>query len=87
MGGPGLNAFVKQFFPQIRKEGMIIDVRYNGGGFVDQLIFERLRRILVGMGAARNFEPTLPPGGLPRLHGLHYQPVRSIGRRYFQRVL
>ncbi|MFZ0958636.1 MAG: PDZ domain-containing protein [Candidatus Sulfotelmatobacter sp.] len=62
MGGPGLNAFVKQFFPQIRKEGLIIDVRYNGGGFVDQLIFERLRRILVGMDSARNWESsTVPP--------------------------
>ena len=62
MGDAGLNAFVKQFFPQIRKEGMIIDVRYNGGGFVDQLIFERLRRVLVGMAAARNFESgTTPP--------------------------
>jgi tricorn protease len=62
MGDGGLNAFVKQFFPQIRKEGLIIDVRYNGGGFVDQLIFERLRRILVGMGAARNFASgTTPP--------------------------
>jgi tricorn protease len=47
---------VKQYFPQIRKEGLIIDIRYNGGGFVDQLIFERLRRVLSGMGSARNFE-------------------------------
>jgi tricorn protease len=62
MGGPGLNQFVKQYFPQIRKEGLIIDVRYNGGGFVDQLIFARLRRILAGMGSARNFESnTVPP--------------------------
>ncbi len=61
MGDAGLNAFIKQFFPQIRKEGLIIDVRYNGGGFVDQLIFERLRRILVGMGAARNFESSTTP--------------------------
>jgi len=62
MGGPGLNEFVKQWFPQIRKQGMIIDVRYNGGGFVDQLIFERLRRVLAGMGSARNWEPgTNPP--------------------------
>jgi tricorn protease len=61
MGGAGLNAFVKQYFPQIRKEGLIIDVRYNGGGFVDELIFERLRRILVGMGSARNWESgTIP---------------------------
>ena len=62
MGGQGLNEFVKQYFPQIRKEGMIIDVRYNGGGFVDQLIFARLRRILAGMGSNRNWESgTVPP--------------------------
>jgi tricorn protease len=62
MGDEGLNEFVKQFFPQIRKEGLIVDVRYNGGGFVDQLIFERLRRILAGMDAARNWESgTVPP--------------------------
>jgi tricorn protease len=61
MEGDGLNAFVKQFFPQIRKEGLIIDVRYNGGGFVDQLIFERLRRILAGMDAARNFASATIP--------------------------
>ncbi|MFY9689167.1 MAG: S41 family peptidase [Candidatus Acidiferrales bacterium] len=61
MEAGGLNEFVKQFFPQIRKEGMIIDVRYNGGGFVDQLIFERLRRILGGMDATRNFASTTVP--------------------------
>ncbi len=55
MEGAGLNEFVKQYFPQIRKEGIIFDVRYNGGGFVDQIILERLRRILAGMQAARNF--------------------------------
>jgi len=62
MGGSGLNQFVKQYFPQIRKQGMIIDVRYNGGGFVDQLIFDRLRRVLAGMGSSRNWESsTVPP--------------------------
>jgi tricorn protease len=62
MGDEGLNEFVKQYFPQMRKEGIIFDVRYNGGGFVDQLIFERLRRVLVAMNPARNFESgTTPP--------------------------
>ncbi len=61
MEDAGLNEFVKQFFPQIRKEGIIFDVRYNGGGFVDQLIFERLRRILAGMGSARNWESGTVP--------------------------
>ncbi|MGB7132696.1 MAG: PDZ domain-containing protein [Candidatus Sulfotelmatobacter sp.] len=62
MGESGLNEFVKQYFPQIRKEGMIFDVRYNGGGFVAQMIFERLRRILVGMESARNWASDTEPG-------------------------
>ena len=62
MGAPGLNEFVKQYFPQIRKEGIIIDVRYNGGGFVDELIFER--RVLAAMGSARNFESGTTPNNV-----------------------
>ena len=61
MGDAGLNEFVRQYFPQIRKEGIIFDVRYNGGGFVDELIFERLRRVLAAMSAARNFESATTP--------------------------
>jgi tricorn protease len=61
MEDDGLNEFVKQYFPQIRKEGVIIDVRYNGGGFVDELIFERLRRVLAAMSPARNWESATVP--------------------------
>jgi tricorn protease len=64
MGASGLNQFVKQYFPQIRKEGMIFDVRYNGGGFVDQIIFERLRRVLAGMESARNWESDTVPNNV-----------------------
>lgn len=60
----GLNAFVEQYYPQVRKEGIIVDERYNGGGFVDQLILERLRRILVGMEMARHGEPGTTPAPL-----------------------
>ena len=67
MGAPGLNQFVKQYFPQIRKQGLIIDVRYNGGGFVDELIFERLRRILAGMDSARNWTSGTVPANV--FHG------------------
>lgn len=61
MGDAGLNEFMKQYFPQIRKQGIIFDVRYNGGGFVDELIFERLRRILSSMDSARNWESGTRP--------------------------
>jgi tricorn protease len=67
MGDDGLNEFVKQYFPQIRKEGIIFDVRYNGGGFVDQLIFARLQRVLSGMESARNWESGTIPGNV--FHG------------------
>jgi len=63
MGGKGLNQFAKSFFPQIRKEGLIIDVRYNGGGFVSEMILERLRRVLVGMSSSRNAGDYTYPGG------------------------
>ncbi len=56
MGARGLNEFVKSFYAQIKKKGLIIDVRFNGGGFVSQMILERLRRILVGLGKARNMK-------------------------------
>jgi tricorn protease len=55
MGDPGLNQFVKTWYTQLGKEGIIIDDRYNGGGFVSSFILERLRRIVVGMRAGRIF--------------------------------
>jgi tricorn protease len=62
MGQPGLNEFTKQYFPQIRKKGLIVDVRGNGGGFVSPLVIERLRRALVMVSMARNGTPqTNPP--------------------------
>jgi tricorn protease len=63
MGGGGLNEFAESFFPQIRKQGLIVDVRYNGGGFVSEMILERLRRKVVGMGCSRNAADYPHPGG------------------------
>jgi tricorn protease len=42
MGQPGLNQFTKQYFPQINKKALIVDVRGNGGGFVSPLVIDRL---------------------------------------------
>ena len=62
MGQEGLNEFTKQYFPQIKKHGLIVDVRGNGGGFVSPLVIERLRRALVMIEIARNGTPqTNPP--------------------------
>jgi tricorn protease len=44
MGGEGLVAFSRLFYAQINKPAMVIDVRDNGGGFVSQMIVQRLAR-------------------------------------------
>jgi tricorn protease len=44
MGPDGLNEFAKHFYPQLDKEGLIIDDRANGGGNVSPMILERLAR-------------------------------------------
>lgn len=48
MGAPGIYEFIKWFYPQMRKEGLIVDVRSNGGGNVSQWIIERLDTKLLG---------------------------------------
>ena len=48
MGADGISEFIKWFYPQIRKEGLVVDVRSNGGGNVSQWIIERLDSRLLG---------------------------------------
>jgi len=48
MGGRGAYEFIKWFYPQLRKEGMVVDVRSNGGGNISQWIIERLDTKLLG---------------------------------------
>lgn len=65
MDSYGLVRFSKMFYHQLRKPGLIIDVRYNGGGWVSGLILERLRRKVVAMGASRTFaEGPAPSAGI-----------------------
>ncbi len=61
MGVSGLNEFVKYFYPQLRKQAVIVDVRGNGGGNVSPLVIERLRRESAMIGIARNTTPSFDP--------------------------
>ncbi len=63
MGTPGLNEFVKYYYPQLRKDGLIVDVRGNGGGNVSPQIIERLGRHIAMIDIARNTAPSLDPSG------------------------
>ncbi len=53
MDALGMEQFIRQFYPQIDKQALIVDDRWNGGGFIDQMLLERLRRVLVGMDTNR----------------------------------
>ncbi|HUN81948.1 MAG TPA: S41 family peptidase, partial [Phycisphaerae bacterium] len=49
----GLIEFARAFYPQHAKEAMIIDERYNTGGFVGDMIIDRLERKMWAMTQAR----------------------------------
>ena len=48
MSADGISEFIKWYYPQMRKDGLIVDVRGNGGGNVSQMLIERLSRKLLG---------------------------------------
>jgi tricorn protease len=64
MGAAGIREFIKWYYPQLRKEGLIVDVRANGGGNVSRMLIERLRRKLLGVNYARTSDEgqTYPDG-------------------------
>ena len=59
----GLNEFAKHYYPQLKKQALVIDVRGNGGGNVSPMLIERLRREAAMVGIARNAEPSIDPNG------------------------
>ena len=64
MGPAGIYEFTKWFYGQVRKQGMIIDVRGNGGGNVSPMLIERLRREIVMIDFSRNTGPSTDPGAM-----------------------
>jgi tricorn protease len=66
MSALGMEQFIRQFYPQLDKEALVVDDRWNGGGFIDQIVLERLRRVLVGMETNRNRMPFTVPGQIIR---------------------
>jgi tricorn protease len=56
MGDAGFREFIKWWYPQVRKEGLLVDVRDNGGGNISEMLLERLARTLRGTSFGRNRE-------------------------------
>ena len=68
MGTAGIREFIKWFYGQTRKQGMVVDVRGNGGGNVSQMLIRRLSQQLLQVGFARTSDYAGPyPGSV--FHG------------------
>ena len=63
----GIQQFARQFYGQVGKQAMIVDDRWNGGGFIAPFALERLRRMLVTLGTNREGAVVTEPEEL--LHG------------------
>jgi tricorn protease len=60
MGAEGIREFIKWYFPQLRKEALLIDDRANGGGNISRMVIERLTRKLLSVDFPRTAETPDP---------------------------
>jgi tricorn protease len=65
MGANGIREFIKWYYPQLKKEALIVDVRANGGGNVSRMLIERLRRKVLALNYSRtNDDASTYPDGV-----------------------
>ncbi|MCY0880579.1 MAG: S41 family peptidase, partial [Firmicutes bacterium] len=62
MGPRGFAEFMRGYLVESEKDGLIVDVRFNGGGHVSQLILEQLSRKRLGFDIPRHGQPEPYPG-------------------------
>lgn len=65
---PGVEGFSRDFYPQVRKDALIVDVRYNSGGHIPDMYMTRLDRKLLGLWKTRYTSGFLSP------QAAHYGP-------------
>ncbi|MCF8058848.1 MAG: PDZ domain-containing protein [Bacteriovoracaceae bacterium] len=56
MGLHGFSEFYRNFLKEHKKEGLVVDVRYNGGGHISQHILKILAQKLVGFDKTRHMD-------------------------------
>ncbi|MGC9193611.1 MAG: S41 family peptidase [Thermoplasmata archaeon] len=54
MGYTGYAEFHRSYFEEYSKKALIVDIRYNSGGFVSSLILEKLNRKVIGFDEPRH---------------------------------
>jgi tricorn protease len=61
MMAQGYSEFHRGFRTESQREALVVDVRYNGGGHVSQMLIERLRRVIIGYDVPRWAAPSSYP--------------------------
>ena len=85
MGADGIREFIKWYYgADRRKEGLVVDVRANGGGNVSRMLIERLRRkLLAPASRARTSRANTYPDGVFRgPMVVHPERELGLGRRH-----
>ncbi len=59
MGANGIREFIKWYYGQVNKDGLVVDDRANGGGNVSRMLIERLRRKVLALNYTRTNEDAL----------------------------
>ncbi|WP_308250693.1 S41 family peptidase [Nonomuraea rhizosphaerae] len=66
MVASGWAQFHRDLRTEMAREGLVVDVRENGGGHTSELVLEKLSRKVSGWAHARGYEPTRYPEDSPR---------------------
>jgi tricorn protease len=66
MMAPGWAQLHRDLGRETSRDGLILDVRGNGGGHTSQLVVEKLARRVIGWDAPRHRQPTTYPTDAPR---------------------
>ncbi len=66
MMAPGWAQLHRDLSRETSREGLVLDVRGNGGGHTSQLVVEKLARKVIGWDVARHRQPTTYPMDAPR---------------------
>ncbi len=60
MGAAGIREFIKWYYPQLRKDALLIDDRANGGGNISRMVIQRLSRTLLAVTYPRTIATPQP---------------------------
>lgn len=66
MSEPGWAQLHRDLRAELSRDGVVLDVRENGGGYTSQLVIERIARRVIGWDRARDMRPEPYPLDAPR---------------------